>query len=99
MERAASGSEGPSEKVKKAPTSPTSFDIHEWAIMERFSQEWANPQERDELVRAIHGAGAFRRFKEAIRRLEIEAEWYRFHDAALEAIAKEWLEAHGIAYR
>ena len=78
---------------------PTSFDIHEWAIMERFSQEWANPQERDELVRAIHGAGAFRRFKETIRRLDIEAEWYRFHDAALDAIAKEWLEAHGIAYR
>jgi hypothetical protein len=78
---------------------PTSIDIHAWAIMERFSQERSNPEERDELVRAVHGSGAFRRFKEAIRRLDIEEEWYRFQDTAIEAIAKEWLEAHGIAYR
>jgi Uncharacterised protein family (UPF0158) len=78
---------------------PTSIDIHAWAIMERFSQERSNPEECDELVRAVHGAGAFRRFKDAIRRLDIEEEWYRFQDAAIEAIAKEWLEAHGIAYR
>jgi hypothetical protein len=78
---------------------PTSIDIHAWAVMERFSRERANPEERDELVRAVHGSGAFRRFKDAIRRLDIEEEWYRFQDAALEAIAKEWLEAHGIAYR
>ena len=78
---------------------PTSIDIHAWAVMERFSRERANPEERDELVRAVHGSGAFRRFKDAIRRLDIEEEWCRFQDAALEAIAKEWLEAHGIAYR
>jgi hypothetical protein len=78
---------------------PTSIDIHAWAIMERFSQERSNPEERDELVRAVHGAGAFWRFKDAIRRLDIEEEWYRFQDAAIESIAKEWLEAHGIAYR
>ncbi|MEI8190192.1 MAG: UPF0158 family protein [candidate division NC10 bacterium] len=68
-------------------------------MMERFSQERANPEERAKLVRAVHGSGAFRRFKEIIRRLDIEEEWYRFHAAALEIIAKEWLEAHGIAYR
>ena len=50
-------------------------------------------------MRAVHGSGAFRRFKDTIRRLDIEEEWYRFHAAALEVIAKEWLEAHGIAYR
>ena len=37
--------------------------------------------------------------KETIRRLDIEEEWYRFHDAAIETIARESLEAHGIAYR
>jgi Uncharacterised protein family (UPF0158) len=78
---------------------PTSIDIHAWAIMERFARERGNPEERDELERAIHGSGAFRRFKESIRRLDIEEEWYRFHDAAIETIAREWLEAHSIAYR
>ncbi len=78
---------------------PTQFDIHEWAIMERFTEGWAIARQRESLLEAIHGRGAFRRFKDTIRRLEIEDDWYRFRDAAIEAIAKEWLESHGIAYR
>ncbi len=78
---------------------PTKSDIHEWAIMERFAEEQADDDRRETLLRAIHGSGAFRRFKEAIRRLEIEQDWYRFRDAAVEAIVKEWLESHGIEYR
>jgi hypothetical protein len=78
---------------------PTQFDIHEWAIMERFADEWAIARQRELLLEAIHGRGAFRRFKGTIRRLEIEKDWYRFRDAAVEAIAKEWLESHGIEYR
>ena len=41
----------------------------------------------------------FRRFKETLCCLEIEEHWYRFCDAALESIAREWLETHGIVYR
>jgi hypothetical protein len=78
---------------------PTPFDIHEWAIMQRFADGWPIARQREALLDAIHGRGAFRRFKETIGRLEIEEDWYRFRDAAIESIAKEWLESHGIEYR
>ena len=49
------------------------------------------------LVGAIcGGAGAFRHFKSAVRRLRIEQEWFRFRESALEEIAKAWLEENGI---
>ncbi len=77
---------------------PDKFEIHEWAIMERFSNGQPSAA-REQLRDAIHGAGAFRSFRNAIRRLGIEEQWFRFRQAALEHIAKEWLEAHGISYR
>jgi hypothetical protein len=78
---------------------PTSFDIHEWSLLERFSRDRAAATERQELLDAIHGAGAFRSFRGAIRRLGIEDEWYAFRASSLEQIAKDWLEANGIPYR
>jgi Uncharacterised protein family (UPF0158) len=78
---------------------PSKFEIHEWSIMERFAQSLTDTAVSDELDAALHGRGAFRRFKDALHRLGIVDEWYRFRDAALEEIAIEFLEAHGIAYR
>jgi hypothetical protein len=78
---------------------PTPFDIHEWAIMERFAYSRSTPTERDELVSAIHGSGAFRKFRRSIDQLGIEEDWYGFRQAAFEEIAKAWLEAHHIPYR
>jgi hypothetical protein len=54
---------------------------------------------RDELLDAIHGAGAFRSFRSAVRRLRIEEEWFSFRQSAFERIALGWLEAHGISFR
>ena len=51
---------------------PGSFEVHEWAIMERFAQERRIAGQRDELLDSLHGRGAFRTFKSAIRRLRIE---------------------------
>jgi len=78
---------------------PTEFDIHEWAIMERFAHSKSTPTERDELLAAIHGSGAFQRFRHAIRQLGIEEDWYGLRQAAFEEIAKAWLGAHHILYR
>jgi len=78
---------------------PGKFEIHEWSIMERFSQSLTDAAVSDELDAALHGRGAFRRFKDIVHRFGIADEWYRFRDAALEEIAIEFLEAHGIAYR
>jgi Uncharacterised protein family (UPF0158) len=77
---------------------PSKFEIHEWSIMERFAQSVTDAAASDELDAAIHGRGAFRRFKDAVHRLGITDEWYRFREAALEEIAIEFLEEHGIAY-
>jgi len=78
---------------------PDQFEIHEWAIMERFARSRDNAQEREGLLAAIHGSGAFRKFRSSIRQLEIEEDWYAFRQAALEEIARTWLEAHDIPYK
>jgi hypothetical protein len=76
---------------------PTKFDVHEWAIMEKFSQEVKSDEVREDLLRAIHGAGAFRMFKDAIRRHRIEAAWFAFRAEALKQIARDWCEENHIA--
>jgi Uncharacterised protein family (UPF0158) len=75
---------------------PDKFEIHDWEIMERFTRSLINLKHGEELSRAIHGGGAFRKFKIVIRRLGIEEKWFRFRESALEEIAKDWLEEHGI---
>jgi hypothetical protein len=76
---------------------PTSFDIDEWSMMKQFA-DCRSESHRDKLCDAITGRGAFRRFRDAVRRMGIEDEWYRFRGAALEAAAKEWLEEQRLPY-
>lgn len=78
---------------------PGKFEIHEWSVMERFARSRTDAAASDDLQAAVHGGGAFRRFKDIVHRLGIADEWYRFRDAALEEIAVEFLEAHGIEFR
>ena len=78
---------------------PGKFEIHDWSIMERFARSLKDAAVNDELDAALHGRGAFRRFKDAVQRLGIADKWYRYRDAALEEIAIEFLEAHGIAFQ
>jgi hypothetical protein len=78
---------------------PTEFHVHEWAIMEEFSQDQENDRVRGALLDAIHGSGAFRMFKSTVRRLGIEKDWYKFRDEAIKQIAVEWLEEHHLQYK
>jgi hypothetical protein len=77
---------------------PTSFDIHEYSIMERFSSKYPDIGISQELCELIQGRGAFRRFKDVIHELGIQDEWYTYKEAALVDIAKQWCEEHGIKY-
>lgn len=77
---------------------PTTFDIHEWAIMDAFSRSMDDADLGDELQSAIRGAGAFRHFKNTIYRLGIEKSWYRYRTEALDRIAIDWLDEHQISY-
>jgi hypothetical protein len=78
---------------------PGKFEIHEWSIMERFARSLTDAAVSDELEAAVHGRGAFHRFKDIVHRRGIADDWYRYRDAALEEIAVEFLEAHGIEFR
>lgn len=77
---------------------PDRFEVHEWAIMERFSQE-QNERASKVLINAIHGSGAFRHFRGAVERLGLLDAWYRYREEAIEQIARDWLEEHKLAYK
>ncbi len=75
---------------------PGKFEIDDYAIMKAFSSNRENSDERDQLLSAIRGAGAFRYFKDTIHRLGVADEWYAFKDKAYEEIARDWCEEHQI---
>ncbi len=76
---------------------PSSFDINDYSIMKDFVFSLPEPG-RDQLARAISGRGAFRRFKDGIRQMGIERQWYDHRGAAYKRIATEWCEENGIEY-
>jgi len=78
---------------------PDKFEIHEYSIMERFCLSLSDEELQDQLLHAIRGSGAFRRFQNAIYRKEIQDDWYRFRDQALKRIAIDFLESEGIAWQ
>ena len=77
---------------------PDRFEIEEYRVMERFANELTDASASQRLQRAIHGRGAFRRFKDAVQDLGLAQQWYAYRDRALEAIAIDWCDANGIAY-
>lgn len=93
------------EEVKKVLLSdpaylklPSRFDIHEYAIMERFCLSVPDGKVSDVLLRKIRGSGAFRRFKDTIYQSGIENDWFAYRDQAYKEIAIAWLESKDIAY-
>jgi Uncharacterised protein family (UPF0158) len=77
---------------------PTKFETHEWAIMQDFAHSVESDRIREDLLHAIHGAGAFRNFKDALRRHCIESAWFAFRAAALRGIARNWCEENHIVW-
>ena len=77
---------------------PSSFDIHEYSIMERFCWSVDDDDLCGELLGAIRGRGAFRCFKDTIARRGITDDWYRYLNETYAEIAVRWLEGHGIEY-
>ena len=77
---------------------PTNYDVHEWGIMQEFSYSIESGRIRQDLLDAIHGAGAFRNFKAALRRHRIEPAWFTFRTEALRQIALDWCAEHHIVW-
>lgn len=77
---------------------PTKYEVHEWAIMLDFSRSVESDRIREDLLHAIHDAGAFRNFKDAVRRHGVESAWYAFRAEALKQIALNWCEKNHIVW-
>lgn len=77
---------------------PSRYDVHEWSILRDFCERVDDEDLRDRLLRAVHGRGAFRRFKDEVYGSGIEDEWFAYRTARLADIARTWLESEGIPY-
>ncbi len=78
---------------------PDRFDVHEWAIMDRFSETLKDAQMRNDFHGGIRGAGAFRLFKHLLTEYNLWDAWNRFKQVELRQMAIEWCEENGIAFR
>jgi hypothetical protein len=77
---------------------PDQFDLNEWQIMADFVSTVEPDDVRAQLDRAIHGNGAFRMFRDAVRRLGLRDAWDEFEEDALRKIAIEWCEENDIEW-
>jgi hypothetical protein len=58
-----------------------------------------DPNTLDILYGAIKGKGAFRRFKDALHRLNLTDEWYAYREAAVWQVAIDWYELNEINWQ
>jgi hypothetical protein len=84
---------------KRYLTLPGKFDVHEWAIMDRFSETLKDAQVRNDFHGGIRGAGAFRLFKRLLTEYNLWDAWNRFKQVELRQMAIQWCEENGITFR
>ncbi len=77
---------------------PDQYDIHEYAIMERFCYSLSDRRIEGRLLQAISKKGAFRKFKDRIAEEGVREDWFAFKDKELKKIAAGFLEAEGISF-
>jgi len=78
---------------------PSKFDVHEWAIMDRFSETLKDARMRNDFHGGIRGAGAFRLFKHLLTEYNLWDAWNRFKQVELRQMAVQWCEENGITFR
>ena len=78
---------------------PDQFDVHEWAIMDRFSETLKDAQMRNDFHGGIRGVSAFRLFKHLLAEYNLWDAWNRFKQVELRQIAIEWCEQNRITFR
>ena len=77
---------------------PTKEEVNDYQIMVNFTETIEDDKKRDWFENAIHGKGAFRRFRATLERFGMETEWYDYLEACHRELAIEWCEQHGIVY-
>ena len=67
-----------------------------WYDMSTFAELQHDPNIADRLARAIEGRGAFRRFRDAVDRLDLTERWYQFSGDRQLGRARQFLAEHGV---
>lgn len=78
---------------------PTKYDLDEYRLMEKFSLSLANRKTSEILYASLQGRGAFRRFRNALRRLNLTDQWYAYKEDAVRQIAIDWCERNRISFK
>ncbi len=77
---------------------PSNEDVDEYNMMEEFCLSLEDERISDIMCNSIRGSGAFRRFKDNIRRFNLEDAWYRYRDESIRKIAIDWCEENGVSF-
>lgn len=77
---------------------PTKEEVNDYQNMVNFTETIEDDKKRDWFENAIHGKGAFRRFRATLERFGMETEWYDYLEASHRELAINWCEQHGIVY-
>lgn len=74
------------------------FDIDEYGIMRAFCYTVEDEEISGVLRHAIHGKGAFRRFKDAVHTLDLVDAWHAHQQAEMKGKAIAWCEKENVEY-
>lgn len=77
---------------------PGQYEINEYKIIKSFIETIKDNQIKNQLLIAIRGSGAFRRFKDSCINYGIINVWYEFKNNAYYELAKEWCWCNNIDY-
>ncbi|MCA1010350.1 UPF0158 family protein [Halobacillus halophilus] len=78
---------------------PDCSEVNEYQMMEAFINSLEDEQIHNDLLRAIRGKGAFRRFKDQIVTYGVRDQWFEFKDEQYRLLAIEWCEENDIPYK
>lgn len=75
---------------------PEKRDFREYDVMRGFIDSLPDGGAKRDLAGAIHGKGAFRRFKDTLFYYGLEQRWYEYRDAAVKDFAVSWCDENDV---
>ena len=77
---------------------PERSEINEYKMINEFIDTIKDKQIQEQLLKVLHGNGAFKNFNDTCDNLGIINDWYRFRDNVYYELAKEWCRDNNIKY-
>ena len=78
---------------------PSKYEINEYSMMEDFIETIQDTLLYNQLLIAINGSGAFRRFKDTCINFGIIDNWYKFRDEKYKELAINWCKENDIDFK